>query len=84
VSELALPGGRFSSIQALQSAVHVGVQLPTGASTYGAGIAAYNRGVSGGFAPQDAGPFPGRFEAYRLQLWKISDEPSWPDDDEDA
>ncbi|PWK27736.1 hypothetical protein BC793_15211 [Actinoplanes xinjiangensis] len=84
VSELALPGGRFSSIQALQSAVHVGVQLPTGAGTYGARIAAYNRGVSGGFAPQDAGPFPGRFEAYRLQLWKISDEPSWPDDDEHA
>jgi hypothetical protein len=84
VAELVLPGGRFSSIQALEPAVHVGVELPTGAGTYGARIAAYNRGVSGGFAPEDAAPFPGHFEAYRLQLWKISDEPSWSDDDEES
>jgi hypothetical protein len=57
VAELVLPGGRFSSIQALEPAVHVGVELPTGAGTYGARIAAYNRGVSGGFAPEDAAPF---------------------------
>ncbi|GAA1616469.1 hypothetical protein GCM10009828_050970 [Actinoplanes couchii] len=83
-AELALPGGRFSSIQALESAVHLGVDLPTGAGTYGARIAAYNRGISGGFAPEDAWPFPGRFEAFRLQLWKTSGEASRPDDDVDG
>ncbi|GAA3913804.1 hypothetical protein [Actinoplanes auranticolor] len=89
-SSLALPGGRLGCLQALEDDVQIGLSLPAGPGTYGVRMAAYNRGVVARYdsvRSSDSGatserPFPGTFESYRMQLWHLSDEPRWEDDEE--
>lgn len=75
-SSIALPGGQLHSLQALDERIQLGVELPSGPGTYRARVLAYRRGVR---AP---GPGEPGGEAYRVQLWQVSPEPRWDEDDD--
>jgi hypothetical protein len=75
-SSIALPGGRLHSLQALEERIQLGVELPSGPGTYRARVLAYRRGVR---APEPNEPGG---ETYRLQLWQVSAQPRWDEDDD--
>ncbi|MEV7628952.1 hypothetical protein [Actinoplanes sp. NPDC089786] len=89
--QLELPGGQVSIPESVDGDFQVGLPLPPGPGTYGVRVAGYGRRRvrelrDAAVEPDDiyaVAEAQVGIERYRISLWQISSEPSWPDDDED-
>jgi hypothetical protein len=82
--QLALPGGVVGILYAMAAEWRLGVTLPSGAGTYAVRVLGYGRERARRIWNDRGAPeeFEG-VESYRIQLWRLSPEPSWVSDDDD-